>query len=320
MAASAVGIRAEDGFFRNLEAEVFVGPNLSLGKSPDHVAGFVADSKTLAGYTVGGEIRYNFSDIPFDCGIRGAFTKIGHDQHWAYGDYWSHDYTNNGSVAAVGDWQLNRGGNIAPFIGVGIGAAFHGHHGINSTTALFLPRFGMEIFDRLRISVGAELSKREFNTMNLTLGWTFGGGQMKLTGDALASMFKRTENPEKAEHKARQDWMAQTNPVEWETISKLRRQANTCKWVGVGTLCLGVPTLVFGGVLAAYVSLEKGSALLPATILGAGGLLTLSSIPLFIVSHSKSARASQLTLDISTMSAVAFSSPSMPAAGITLSF
>lgn len=315
--AFALGAGAQESLLRDFEAEVFVGPNFSLGKSPEHVAGVVPDSKTGVGIIAGAEVRYNLRRLPVDVGVQGAFASVCHSQRWAYHNLWSRDHTVNWSVAAVGDWQFNRGGNVSPFVGMGAGAAWHDLHGVHETTAVFLPRFGMELFDRLRVSVGAQISKVQYNNMTLTVGWTFGGYKGKLPAVDFSDMFKSGRNSEKAERKARREWLAQTHPAEWETIAKLRRQANTCKWVGVGTLCLGVPTLVFGGMLAAYVAQEKGDAFLPAAVLGAGGLLTLSSIPLFIVSHNKSVRANRLTLDISAMPQPVAAAP---AVGLTLAF
>lgn len=73
-----------------------------------------------------------------------------------------------------------------------------------------------------------------------------------------------------------QDLYKQTK--EWKTSKALR----IAGWSALG---VGLPTAFYGTVLVGMVNLESGNVGSSIVVLIVGGTLTLSSIPLFIVSH-----------------------------------
>lgn len=295
----SISISAENNI-RKWEGEVFAGPNVSLGSSAELDFSSAFHSKPLIGYALGAEARYNFS-IPLNVGLQATFSKVGHNVEWMGSEYnpeyWAKEYSNSISLAAVGDWTFNRGRNIAPFVGAGVGIAFNQNIWSNETKPFFMPRAGISINNRFRISLAAHISDAAHNSMLLSFGYSFGGfSYKKHVSDEIPT-------------KTQQD------------IKKLIRQSNACLWTGVGALCLGLPTTVFGLTLIG-VSESASSAMLGGIITGAGGLVTLSSIPLFIVSHKKRNKAHSLSLQMTALRQTSNSGKTVttPSVGLALAF
>lgn len=289
-----------DGKVRAWEVEVFAGPNVSIGESED--VGFFStaiDSKALVGYSLGAELRHNFSKLPIDVGARFAFSKIGHNVEWQANEVsaptWNKSYTNSFTLAAVGDWNFNRGGTVSPFVGLGAGVAFNKSYG-TGTKPFVMPRVGIGINNRLRVSVSANLSDHAHNTMLLSLGYTF-GAPSKVKVQAV---------------NGREDMS--------DRIRKLNRQSNVCFWTGVGAIGVGLPTLTTGLVLIGMSTDEVGKTI-GGVITGVGGLMTLSSVPLFIVSHQKKNEALRLSVQMSALSQPdPMQNGAVPALGLSLAF
>lgn len=284
---------------RKWEGEIFAGANVSIGEDfavKDYVTAI--DSKALAGYSLGAEFRRNLQRLPIDLGLRLSFSKIGHDVEWKANDnsseMWSKSYVNSIGIAAVGDWNFNRGGVVSPFVGTGLGIAINETYG-SKVKPFIMPRLGIGINDKLRVTVSANISDVAHNAMLLTVGYTFGGFS------ATPKANNQDEVP--------------------SDVRKLMRQSNAFMWTGVGTLCIGVPTLVTGLTLLCGADDEVG-ALLGGMMVGAGGLVTLSSVPFFIISHKKKNEAVRLSLRMSALSQPGTTGfgPAAPAMGLSLAF
>lgn len=279
MAALVAGldVMAED--FRNWEGEVFAGPNVSLGTSAElDEYSSAMHSKPLIGYAIGAEARYNFSSLPLDLGVQAAFSKVGHNVEWMgngyYKDYWQREYSNSVSLAAIGDWTFNRGSKVAPFVGAGVGVAFNEWLWSTKTKLFFMPRAGISIHDKFRISIAAHISDQAHNSMLLSFGYSFGGFSYK-------------------KH------VSEEMPTQTQTdIKKLIRQSNACLWTGVGAICVGLP-IVVSGLYIIGVSEGYSADALGIITTSVGGLVTLASVPLFIVSHKKRSKALSLSMQMS---------------------
>lgn len=300
MAALVAGLDMMADDFRKWEGEVFAGPNVSLGTSADlNDYSSAMHSKPFIGYSIGAEARYNFSSLPIDVGLQAAFSKIGHNVEWMGNGaaYWDKEYSNSISLAAIGDWTFNKRGKVAPFVGAGVGVAFNERLWSTKAKPLFMPRAGISIRDKFRISLAAHISDQAHNSMLLSFGYSFGGFSYK-------------------KHVS-EEMPTQTQ----KDIKKLIRQSNVCLWTGVGAICVGLPTVVAGLYLIG-VSEDYSVCSVGVITTSVGGLITLASVPLFIVSHKKRSKALSLSMQMS-----AFSQPaaignisSTPAVGLALNF
>ena len=294
---------------RRWEGEVFAGPNVGIGRSEyDGYHSYIKDSHPLVGYSLGLEARYNFEKMPLDVGLRFAFSKTGYNEEWKSVDpipsgyepydYWSKEYYNSFVLAAVGDWKFNLGKAVTPFVGAGLGVAFNESSSINETKPFIMPRIGIGVKDFLRVSLSANFSDMTHNTMALTVGYLF--------GSINSSKYINASTPEATSYR----------------IRKLIRHSNVCKWTGVGAICLGLPTMTTGLIFLAFTHDDEVGAVIGGIFTGVGGLMTLSSIPLFIVSHKKQNEALRLSLQTSALTHIAPTGKhtATPGVGLCLNF
>ncbi len=239
-----------DDELRKWEGEFFAGVNVGIGEDfavKDYVTAI--DSKARAGYSLGAEFRRNLEKLPVDLGLRLSFSKVGYDVEWKANDnspgMWGKSYVNSIGIAAVGDWNFNRGGVVSPFVGTGLGIAINETYG-SKVKPLVMPRLGIGINDKLRVSVSANISDVAHNAMLLTVGYSFGG----------VSAPKKSNDQD----------------VVPSDIRKLMRQRNACKWSGVGSVCIGMPTVVSGLPLLGGAD-DEDVAILGGMMIGGGGLV-----------------------------------------------
>jgi opacity protein-like surface antigen len=117
------------------------------------------------------ELRYNFRSVPMDVGVMSMLDIRGGDCELCNGSW-----ENNLSFLAVADYNFRRGKRVSYFAGVGVGATFYD---ANTTKLCFMPRVGMEFFNRLRLTMAYMAGPNAKNTLNLTLGVAIGGGRKK---------------------------------------------------------------------------------------------------------------------------------------------
>ena len=117
------------------------------------------------------ELRYNLRSVPMDVGVMSMQDIRGGDCELCNGSW-----ENNLSFLAVTDYNFRRGKRVSYFAGVGVGAAFYN---ADTTKLCFMPRVGMEFFNRMRLTMAYMVGPNAKNTLNLTLGVAIGGGRKK---------------------------------------------------------------------------------------------------------------------------------------------
>jgi len=151
------------------EFEPFVGATYGL-------AGNVGSHK--AGPAFGIEARYNFRHAPVDVGMQIYMgTALSRYQG---GDLSCRTF----SIMPVCDYNFNPGKKVSPFVGIGVGPNIYdiivGSYDNDRTDGTsnigIMPRVGVELGRHLRFTLNAHLGKRIYNTVGLSIGYTFGGG------------------------------------------------------------------------------------------------------------------------------------------------
>ncbi len=139
-----------------------------------------ADGKEMPHPGFGFETRYNFSNIPLDLGLEVSLSVA--DRDFMIDSEKRQTALRNATFALYGDYSFNIGNKFTPFIGAGFGYAqmrsmknynpwTTPHHGIT-----FIPRFGVEIFNHLRLTVDCRILNKYYNTVGLKIGYSFGRG------------------------------------------------------------------------------------------------------------------------------------------------
>ncbi len=117
------------------------------------------------------ELRYNFRSLPMDVGVMSMLDIRGGDCELCNGSWKS-----NLSFLAVSDYNFRRGDKVSYFVGAGVGATFYN---ADTTKLCFMPRAGVEFFNRMRLTMAYFAGPNAKNTLNLTLGVAIGGGRKK---------------------------------------------------------------------------------------------------------------------------------------------
>lgn len=161
-----------------LEGGISVGSTLPLG------GGY--GGKIKPGTVLNGEMRYNFANTGWDCGVMLQFNNSLRDFDMA-DKYFNYQDNSSDIVAVTGDYNFRQGARINPFAGLGIGFAiqyidnlqnrFEDYH--DKAAAVFLPRVGVELFHHVRVTLGAQISRRGFHTLDLSVGFVLGGRPKK---------------------------------------------------------------------------------------------------------------------------------------------
>ena len=143
--------------------------------------------KNKVGYNVEAELRCNFKSRPFDIGLR------------IDGDTFNRQLKVNKdlfkfrslSAVVVFDVNINRKGVFSPFIGVGVGGGLTSNEAmrfkdvvnkpiketVNSAAFTIMPRVGVEIFHRARVSLYYKYIKETNSHFGLSVGYVIGGGR-----------------------------------------------------------------------------------------------------------------------------------------------
>lgn len=124
------------------------------------------------------EGRYNFYNSPMDIGLEiytGSTSRKYEDINLS---------NRIVSLSVYSDYNIGRGKNFSPFIGIGVGVASYkvvqGYYGTDAVKAIFTPRFGIEMFNHFRIGIYSKLGYRGYNNCGISIGYTFGGGKKKM--------------------------------------------------------------------------------------------------------------------------------------------
>ncbi|MBQ9637877.1 MAG: outer membrane beta-barrel protein [Prevotella sp.] len=166
MLLATTGAWAQDDVqVRRFEFDTKVGATFPL----DDVVG-----RRLLGPQLGLEARWNM-DTPFDVGLELYMgSAVRHADH--------HSLSNRiFSLTVFGDYNFRRGQRLSPFVGLGLGTAnceiIQGDMGTEGSSTMLVPRVGIELWRHLRLTLDTRIARRGYNTVGLSVGYTFGGGK-----------------------------------------------------------------------------------------------------------------------------------------------
>lgn len=147
--------------------------------------------KNNPGYSLHGELRYNFARLPLDIGARFSSSFFNRD----LGDIFQNADFKAINLMGFVDYNLFRRSKFSLFLGAGFGyAGLDTSHlatlddqrpGLkefikdNSEGAFcMMPRVGVELFHRLRLTLGyLYQGNAATNHFDISLGFVFGGGE-----------------------------------------------------------------------------------------------------------------------------------------------
>lgn len=149
---------------RRIEGSISFGASFFEDNFYDSTAGEVGLLSSL-------ELRYNFRSVPMDVGVMSMNDIRAGDCELCNGSF-----EGNVTFLAVSDYNFCRGESVSYFVGVGVGATVYN---ADTTKLCFMPRVGMEFFNRLRLTMAYMAGSNAKNTLNLTLGVAIGGGRKR---------------------------------------------------------------------------------------------------------------------------------------------
>jgi opacity protein-like surface antigen len=142
--------------------------------------------RNKVGYNLHAELRYNFKHRPFDVGLRVDGDTFKRKLELNNENFKFRSF----STMLVFDWNINRTGQFAPFVGVGVGASLVHNEAmgikdvinqpfkqtVEEATFAIMPRIGVELFHRARIALYYKYNKKENAHFGLAVGLAIGGG------------------------------------------------------------------------------------------------------------------------------------------------
>lgn len=154
------------------ELEPFVGVTYGLASNAD---------TRHSGPALGLEARWNIWPGSLDIGDRLYIGAAVIEDRGGISRYYTFSET------AFIDHNFNRGRAVSPFVGVGLSLNYYGiigdrEDGYDRDAIMgpgFVPRVGVEFFRHLRLTLMAQLGKKNYDTVALTIGYAFGGGKRK---------------------------------------------------------------------------------------------------------------------------------------------
>lgn len=138
-------------------------------------------ANSLMGSTLGLEMRYNFEDSPWDCGLMVDISTA----RWEFEPQSDMAQVNRSpAVALTGDYNFRQGKKVNPFVGAGVGVAFcdvldFEYCPSPGNSFYFAPRVGVELFHHLRLASQFNITQRGFHNVAVTLGLVIGGRPKK---------------------------------------------------------------------------------------------------------------------------------------------
>lgn len=129
------------------------------------------------------EVRNNFPGTPFDISLQGSLGSFSRKNSEVRVNF-------NGGMAFFADYNWRFSRKVAPFLGLGAGfycvetasleTAEDGNMVMNrlpETVFVINPRFGLELFEHLRITLEYRWMKNPYSFLGLNVGFAFGGGR-----------------------------------------------------------------------------------------------------------------------------------------------
>lgn len=153
-----------------VEVELGVGLATAANRLP-------AYGKSRQGVDANIELRYNFESQPVDLGLYTSVCSI--YRVGRSGNFVSmHNFVSK-NLLVTSDYNFCKGHGVSPFAGLGVGLAWSNINADSSphgTHLAIMPRVGVELSNKLRITVAYKLFDRANNHLTFSLGYLFGGG------------------------------------------------------------------------------------------------------------------------------------------------
>lgn len=179
-AVQQVAARGSAAPVRALELEIGAAMITPTAKEIDF-------DKNKVGYNIDVELRYNLQSQPFDIGLRLDGNTFNRELKV------NKDLFKFRSLSAmvVADWNINRKGIFSPFLGIGVGGGLTSNEAmkikdvtnqplketVNSATFTVMPRVGVELFHRARVTFYYKYLKETNSHFGLSVGYVIGGGR-----------------------------------------------------------------------------------------------------------------------------------------------
>lgn len=159
-----------------VEVEVAGGTGIGLYK-----LGF--DQNRLM-YTGRAEVRYNFPSGAFDLGLGAQLSRLERTSVSVTPS--QYDVFPSWQLYFVGDYNWQTSNNLSLFAGLAAGFSRWTQASGNAASIVpdkwspyIAPRVGLEAWNRLRVTVSANLMNKETSFVGLSLGYAFGGKPLK---------------------------------------------------------------------------------------------------------------------------------------------
>ena len=160
------------GQYRMVEGEIGFGLPLYRSKLQDETNAIFAPSAIF------GELRFNIPGSHFSPGVHiyiGGWEVNTSDN--------STRKRNINAIMFVCDYNFNEIKNfIRPFTGFGIGNAQLFDGSLSTWTSgkfIISPRIGVEFWNRARLTLLYHITQKDYGSLNLNIGFVFGGGKIK---------------------------------------------------------------------------------------------------------------------------------------------
>lgn len=158
------------------EGEVWAGWSIALGS--------YHGGEPASGVSVGLNIRQNVKNTPFDYGIFFSLDCCHHQFHPDVPGYTNTQNNRTLALGMTGAYNFRQGHKVNPFAGIGIGVGWQDVVGdreypSKGTSAVFIPKVGVEFLHFLRVNAYFQLSRRGYNNFGLSVGLTLGGRPQK---------------------------------------------------------------------------------------------------------------------------------------------
>ena len=173
-----ISIHAQEKI-KPVEGELFFGATFPLSAFQDGNKG--------VGPLIGGEIRYNFKESPFDIGISLGMTTAMYDftlQDYSTKETKEYSQSNRTAyIALSSNYNFKQGEKINPYAGIGIGLASNDvlgdvlYENNEGGSTVIIPRIGIEFVRHFRITLSSTISKKGYHNKSLGIGFVFGGGK-----------------------------------------------------------------------------------------------------------------------------------------------
>lgn len=138
-----------------------------------------AEGKSCGSFEMKMELRHNLENAPWDLGVYFAVGEVleGIPYGWDKKDRLDEVVT---YMLPVIHYNFRRGKRLSYFVGGGLGMYACRWNNITTGGLSVMPKAGIELFNRLRISADYKLNfQGDYQYLTLSAGFVFGGGRKK---------------------------------------------------------------------------------------------------------------------------------------------